>query len=524
VAATPPPLPDALLDPACYPHHPPAVELRETHISWVLLAGDRAYKVKKPVRFPFLDYGTSERRRACCRAEVELDRRFAPGLYIGVVGLVPAGADRLVVAPERDARAVDYAVEMRRYDERDTLAARLAAGRIGTAELAGVGGALAAWHARAALAAPGGVERLAAVVEETVTSVTDSMDPSAGDERGAALARFARAALDGFDPVLRRRERAGRVRDGHGDLRAEHILLLDGGVQAVDGVEFDPELRSTDVGYDLAFLAMDVARLDEGLTRVLLCAYSAAGGDAGDERLMAFFCALRALVRAKVDFLRAAQLTGSEAEARRARALGLLELAERFAWRARLPPVLCVAGLSASGKSTLAGALAQATRRGVLSSDVVRKAAAGLAPATRAEPGLYRPEVSRATYAEFGRRAAGAVDRDGGVIVDATFRRAEDVDAFRASSAAAAQAGWIVCTAPPAVLKERARQRDHGAPNASDAGLDVVAAQLGAAPVPLPLPVPPLAELITTRSPAELVGELALALDVAMTRGVRETH
>ena len=139
-------LPDALLDPAAFPHLPADVELRETHISWVFLAGDKAYKVKKPVRFPFLDYGTVARRRAMCHAEVELNVRFAPALYRGVVALVPRGPSGLRVAPEHDPRAVEYAVVMDRYDEASTLSAQLRRRMASPADIAAVGHALANLH------------------------------------------------------------------------------------------------------------------------------------------------------------------------------------------------------------------------------------------------------------------------------------------------------------------------------------------------------------------------------------------
>ena len=269
--------------------------------------------------------------------------------------------------------------------------------------------------------------------------------------RLAELARFCGAALAGFGPELTDRAKAGRVRDGHGDLRAEHILLGTD-IQAVDGVEFDRALRVADVGYDLAFLIMDVARHDDNLARALLRGYRSAGGDPGSEGLLAFMCTVRALVRAKVDFVRAAQLAGAAADDREARAHELLDVAERFAWRARLPHVICVTGLPASGKSTLAEALAAAAGRTVLSSDRIRKARAGLDPYERAAPNAYGNDESQAVYAELGQRAATAVHRDGGVVIDATFRRATDADAFAAASQGAAAAAWLVCEAPPAVL------------------------------------------------------------------------
>ncbi len=355
LAVSPRTLPDALLDVAAYPHHPDAVEFRETHISWVFLAGDKAYKVKKPVTFPFLDYGTLALRHEACRAEVRLNRRFTTNVYRGVVALVPRPDGGLAVAPEHDASAVEYAVVMGRYDESTTLAARLDRGQLGVSEAAAVGAAVAGFHA---VAPTERGEGLGNVVDETLTTLESAGAPP---HRLAALARFCRAALTAFESELAERALAGRVRDGHGDLRAEHILL-GAHVEAVDGVEFDAALRVADVGYDLGFLVMDVARTDDELARALVRGYRSASGDPGTDALLDFFCVVRALVRAKVDLLRAAQLSGAAAQARARRASDLLGVAERFAWRVRLPRLVCVTGLAASGKSTVAEALAASSR------------------------------------------------------------------------------------------------------------------------------------------------------------------
>ena len=508
-------LPDALLDPAAYPDRPESVELRETHISWVLLAGETAYKVKKPVRLPFVDYGTLERRRTCCDAELRLNRRFSSGIYRRVVALVPRGPDGLAVASAHDPRAVEYAVAMNRYDESTTLAAQLAHGRAVEADLVAVGAAVAGFHAVAPVEPGESAERLAAVVEETLTTLAAAGAPA---RRLADLARFCRAALAAFGPELADRAAAGLVRDGHGDLRAEHVLL-GADIQAVDGVEFDRDLRVADVGYDLAFLIMDVARRDDDLARALLRGYRAAGGDPGGETLLAFLCAVRALIRAKVDFLRAAQFTGAARDDRTARAIELLGVAERFAWRARLPRLVCVTGLAASGKSTVAEALAAAAGRSLLSSDRIRKLRAGIDPYERAAPAAYGDGESRAVYIELARRASAAVRRDGGAIVDATFRRATDADAFAATSPTAAAASWLVCEAPPAVLLERARAREFNG-SISDAGPAVVAAELVTYRGPFLAPAPPLARLDTTLPVAALLADLAGVLDARLRASV----
>jgi aminoglycoside phosphotransferase family enzyme/predicted kinase len=505
-------LPEALLAPEAFPHHPAAVELRETHISWVFLAGDKAYKVKKPVRYPFLDYSTAARRHECCRAELALNRRFTPNLYRGVVSLVPDHG-RLAIAPEHDPRAVDYAVVMGRYDESATLAARLARSELAEQQLFTVGAAIARWHAAApVIAAP---NDLADVVEETLTTLAGANAPP---QRLAGLARFCRAALTGFRLELDARAMAGRVRDGHGDLRAEHILLGER-IEAVDGVEFDPVLRAADVGYDLAFAVMDVARADPRLAHVLIRGYRTAGGDPGTDGLMAFFCAVRALVRAKIDLLRAHQLAGAAARRRTDRARELLGVAERFAWRARLPPIVCVTGLAASGKSTVAGALAEATAWPVLSSDGVRKRRAGVAADAPAGPAAYSDHESRAVYQELAQRAAAAARHDGGAIVDATFRRPVDAMAFATASLPASQAGWLVCDAPPDVLLERAAARS-ARTTVSGAGPAVVAEQL-AGHAWFDSPGRPLARLDTTQAAGELLWQLAADLDARLGGTVR---
>ena len=332
--------------------------------------------------------------------------------------------------------------------------------------------------------------------------------------RLADLARFCRAALAAFGPELADRAAAGLVRDGHGDLRAEHVLL-GADIQAVDGVEFDPHLRVADVGYDLAFLIMDVARRDDDLARALLRGYRTAGGDPGGDALLDFLCAVRALIRAKVDFLRAAQLAGAAADERAARAIELLTVAERFAWRVRLPRVVCVTGRAASGKSTVAEALGAAAGRTVLSSDRIRKLRAGIDPHERAGPSAYGDGESRAVYMELARRAAVAARHDGGAVIDATFRRPTDADAFAATSPAAAAAAWLVCEAPPAVRLERARAREFQA-SISDAGPAIVAGDLATYRGPFLAPAPPLARLDTTRPTAALLADLAGVLDARL--------
>lgn len=502
-------LPDALLDVEAYPHRPEAVELRETHISWVFLTEDKAYKLKKPVVFPFLDYGSPARRRALCHEELRLGRRFAPSVYRGVVGIAPRPDGGLRIVPEHDDRAVEYAVVMRRFDEADTLAAHLRARTARELELMTVGAAVSAFHHESPAVAAPDPHWLVTVVEETLASLGTAGAPG---PRLTSLARFCREALRAFGPDLAARAAAGLVREGHGDLRAEHVLLGER-VELVDSVEFDPSLRITDVAYDFAFLVMDVAGVDDDAARALVSGYEAGHVDLGPTALLDVFCVVRALVRAKVDYLRAAQLTGAAAQERLARALDRIALAERFAWRVRLPRLVCVSGLAASGKSTLAEALGAVAGRPVLSSDRVRKLRVGIDPYERAAPSAYGHAESRAVYEELARRARSAVRGEGGVIVDATFRRAADADAFVMAAPIAPE--WVVCEAPAEVRMERAAARAARG-SISDAGPAVIAGELGVYPGPFHAPGPELARLDTTLPVPRVLEDLASALDARL--------
>jgi len=505
-----------------------AEDVRETHISWVFLSGARAYKVKKPVVLPFLDYGTAERRRRMCRAEVALNRRLAPDVYLGVRSLVPAPGGGLRLGEGDDPEAVDFAVEMRRYPEADTLAARLAAGTAGPAELAAVGERLAAFHGAAEPhLRPDGAEAVKRALDDNFATLRTL---TADAEERAAVAHAERAAgafLTAAWHELDERSRSGRLRECHGDLRLEHVLLGPE-VEVVDCVEFNEGLRRIDVAADLAFLVMELREAGRGdLANVLVRSYRAAGGDAGSDGLIAFFAAYRAEVRAKVALMRADQLSGGDRFSReRAHETALLALATQLRWTARAPLVLALAGLSASGKTTVATALAAASGFTHLNSDVVRKRTAGLDPTDRAPESLYTGPVSRTTYTELGRLAAARAA--GGVIVDATFRRRADRDAFRTALGDGANVLFAECRAPASVLEARASARTGEAGRVSDAGPAVVRRQrLDAEPLDEIAPRDHVL-LRSDRPVAGILADLADALDrraaesVVLRRRIRD--
>ncbi|HEX6457805.1 MAG TPA: AAA family ATPase [Thermoleophilaceae bacterium] len=469
----------AMKQPSFYPHHPGAVELRETHTSAVFLAGDRAYKLKKPVRFPFLDYRSLATRRRMCAEELRLNRRLARSVYLAVRSVVRS-RDAYALAAEDDPAAVDYVVEMRRFDESVTLASRVSHHAAGSREIDEVAARIASFHAQLEPAAPVRDPRreVKRTADDNFASLLELV-PAAMEPDVVGAQRFSDAFLVHRREMLFERAAGGYVRDGHGDLRAEHILL-ERPVEIVDCLEFDPSLRLTDVASDLAFLVMDLHRLGApALARALVDAYRRHGGNPGDDGLLAFYCAQRAWVRAKVSMLRAVQLEAAGEDSRDAQIEGrrLLELGRRFAWRARQPLMLVICGLSGSGKTHLANTLASVSGFEVLSSDVARKRLAGIEPVRAAAPSHYTAAFSERTYSELGALAADALERDGGVIVDATCRHADERKAFRNTAGEAfAHARFVECLTPTALRLRRVEARQPGS-TASDATADIASSQ-----------------------------------------------
>lgn len=467
----------------------PCARVVETHTSVVILLADRAYKVKKPVRLPFVDLSTRRRRRQNCVDEIRLNRRFAPDVYLGVMELRGVDAVDDDVAGATDAAGEsggEPVVVMRRMPAGRRLSALLAQGEHTRASGAvdAVSRQLAAAHA----AQPGvqgfGLgETMSALWRqghEQMSGFAGLLSPDLAPSPAAAgmhqldeVAALAQGYLAGRGPLLARRERAGLVRDGHGDLLADDIFVLDDGPRILDCLEFDPRLRVGDVLADVAFLAMDLESLGcADLAGRLMTGYRRYSGEAHPLTLEHHYVAYRAFVRSKVQCLRHEQ--GDQEAA--VRAADLLALCRRRLHRGRVH-LLLVGGLPGSGKSTLAAGVADADADrewAVVSSDQVRKEAAGV-PAGRScaapfEQGIYTAHRTAATYAELGRRAAAALAAGVSVVLDASWTDARL--RARAGSLAAGHGAVLTeirCGASRPVCLARLARRVDGPGGASDA-------------------------------------------------------
>ena len=451
----------------------------------LVFLGDRVYKARKPITTPFLDFSTHQLRRADCRREIDLNRRLAPDVYLGVLEV-----------RDEDGQTVDHVVVMRRLPEHLRLASLATSGTVTDEQLTAVARRVAQFHEATGrspqIDQAGSPEHLTMLW----TTNLDETEPFCGrfldSERHTEIRRIALSYLAGRHPLLAERVARGRIVDGHGDLLAEDIFCLPDGPRILDCIEFADRFRWGDVLYDTSFLAMDLERLGRpDLAARFLAAYSEFSGETHPSSLEHWYIAYRALVRAKIAGMRA-ESGDPEAPAESA---ALLELCASHLARAEVRLVL-VGGLPGSGKSTLARALAEQIDADLISTDVVRREVAAAAggtvlaerrplaegPTVGSEPnplfsGRYSPDRVAANYRELLRRARVALEHGDSVILDATWsdpaHRAAARELARTTCSTLTE---LCCTVDLAVAAERLRARAQRGDDPSEATVEVLTA------------------------------------------------
>jgi len=480
-----PPLIQSLLAPQLYPGSVTQVEVVETHISWVLLAGDLAYKIKKPIKLPFLDFSTLALRQQACQDELRLNRRLAPDIYLDVVAL--HASDQ---GPQwgGTGEVLDYAVRMRRFDEAGRLDHVCARGELRPAHLSDLAGTLVRFHEAADRAAPdtrfGAPTQVLAPMLDNFTDLTRMLKPPLDVDTLARLARlqtWTQAQFTQLAALMQARQLGGCVRECHGDLHLANLVLINGSVRLFDCLEFNDDLRWIDVVSDIAFPYIDLLEHGQpGLANWWINEVFSHSGDYQGALLLRFYAVYRCLVRAKVAAIRAKQQHTNTAEV-----LADITLAERLS--ASQPLQLCIThGLSGCGKTFLTDQFLQKegqvpTLR--LRADVERKRLFQLDShahtASGIGTGIYAAEAHSRVYAHLRDVAASLLSAGWSVLVDATFLKRADRDVFR-DLAAQLGARFVILApqATPEQLHARILARNAQGTDASEATLAVLAQQL----------------------------------------------
>jgi uncharacterized protein len=459
-------------------------EVVHTHISLVLLREHEVLKLKKPVDFGFLDFTTREARHEACEAEVELNRRLAPDVYLGVVPITRDAAGRFVAGGK--GAAVEWAVRMRRLPEADRADVRLVQGRLGRDEVTAVAAKLAAFHADARCddhtASFGDVETIEHNVRENFAQTRDTITRHVTPEEAAEIETWQRSFLREHADLFARRVATGRVRDGHGDLRLEHVYLdAAGEVRIIDCIEFNERFRYADVAADIAFLAMDLARAEHvDLAEHFVAQYARAARDYDLYAVLDFYESYRAYVRAKVTSMLAGDpdvdARARERAEHEARRHYLLALASER--RSLLEPQLvAVGGVIASGKSTIAELLAAELAAPIVDADRTRKHMIGVRETEAVHDaswsGAYDPAFTEDVYDEVFRRAEVVLASGRSVVLDASFRsRALRRRARELAERVGVPFRFVECRVDHDVCRARLRERARGQ-SVSDGRLEI---------------------------------------------------
>jgi len=474
------PLIEAMRRTGFYPERTEQIEFKQTHMSYVFLAGEFVYKVKKPVHFDFADCSTLAARYELCCEEVRLNRRLAPEIYLGVMPIY-RDHDRFYLGQEGrsfEPAAQEYAVKMRRLPEDRILNRLVRAGEVSVAVIDMLAKRLADFH-RGAFTPRGSRYGSATSVCRSVLHNLDECERFIGEmitwEQFVAIHEYLKGFVAAHYELLNNRVRQGYVRDGHGDLRCEHICMTEN-IQIFDCLEFSERLRCADVASDIGFLAMDLDSLGAAqLADELAYAYAKETADDSFATLITFYKCYRACVRAKVEGLKSLEreVPAAERAEARDRARANFSLAYGYASHAR-PALVIVCGLSGTGKSTVSRALRYRTGFEVLDSDRIRKRLAGFPEMSRPDAaygvGIYSPAFDRLTYDTLIAEADDHLRNGRGVIIDATFKRPQDRHAaLTTGNQLGVPVLFIECQANQAEVLSRLSERSRKHDDPSDA-------------------------------------------------------
>jgi aminoglycoside phosphotransferase family enzyme/predicted kinase len=466
----------AMSEPEFYPHDATGLERRDTHISTVFLAGPWAYKLKKPVKFDFLDFLSLDDRRFFCEREVLLNQRLSRGIYHDVVGIYQDDQGGFSLMP--GGMVVEYAVKMTRLPDNKSLSALIRRVEICVDHITTLGRMLAAFYEKAEHGSHqdefGKRELISLNMEENFAGIEPFVGKGLFDgERWEFIRQVCRSFLKDHGDLFDRRIAAGRIRDGHGDLRCEHVYYHDG-IQVIDCIEFNERFRYGDAALDLSFLVMDLDHLGcPDLGRELVSSYAISAADVEIYQLLDFYAAYRALVRLKVSCFSIGQNRLKENAFMEREIRRYLNQAYFYALLFGRPTLWVFFGLPASGKSTLAGKTAEALSLPVFHSDVERKKGLKKSSRTRASfnEGIYRTAFRTRVYSRLISLAQERLAAGGSVILDATFlepkwrkwigQLAEDMDADLV---------WVQCVCKHQTSISRLQQRELD-PGESDARL-----------------------------------------------------
>ncbi|WP_420428623.1 AAA family ATPase [Algiphilus sp.] len=478
--------------PERFPHSVAEVERIETHGNWILLAGDFAYKIKKPVAFDFMDFSSLERRRYFCEEELRLNRRLAPDIYLRTIAI--SGSPE---QPNLDGRgpAIEYAVVMRRFDPAQRLDRRLQRGDLQHTDLDDLAIDMARFHATLPVADTaleyGAPETLRQLVDDNFRDCAQHLEKAEANAIAPVRARAAER-FEALHAHLQRRRDQGCIRECHGDLHLGNLTLHDGRIQAFDCIEFNPALRWIDTANDIAFLLMDLRyRGHPAMAARFRNRYLEWSGDYDAAPLLSFYESYRAMVRAKVALLAAAQ-GGDEAQVaeKRDTAHRHIQLADRLLAVER-GQILVTCGLSGSGKSVVAERLCEVLPAVRLRSDVERKRLFGLDPladsGSEADAGIYTVAASERLYRHLARTAQTLASAGERVICDATFlKQAQRRALARAAETAGVDFRVLYVHAPTPVLEARIQQRSQAGEDASEADIAILHRQQARAELPDP--------------------------------------